>query len=154
MNTKRIGAVLLALLAACAPPNQTPARTGGPPPARAYIAPTRSEAECGEVRARAALFGEADTVGVQHVAITQLEIAPLPAPPELVGKLLTVRYRVDHKGAAMPDSINIQGAEGHPYEARLRASVRRYKHRPAVFEGCAVSARNITMVRLGPTLRR
>jgi hypothetical protein len=121
---------------------------------RPYVPPARADAECAEVRARAASFGEADTIGVRPPALTRLVIAPMPSPPELAGKLITITYRADHRGAVMPDSITIEGTGGHAYDARLRGVVKRYLHRPAVFEECAVSARVIHLVRLSATVRR
>jgi hypothetical protein len=154
--TITVVAAAVAALSACAPA-KGPETAGTTAPRRfsdSYTPPARSEAECGEVRARAASFGEADTVGVQRALITRLIIAPVPWPPELTGKMITISYRVDHTGLVMADSIAIDGTGGHAYDARLRESVKRHLHRPAVFEQCAVSARVTQRLRLGGTVRQ
>ena len=114
---------------------------------RNYYAATRPDSECVEVRKRASVRAENDTVGLQRGGVGRLVILPVPVPEAVRGKLITMRARADENGDVMKDSIWVEGIGDHPYVTSVRRSVAGYKLWPAVMEGCRVSQRFVVRAR-------
>lgn len=97
------------------------------------LQPRRSEEECQAVRDSVA----AGLVAAQPPRPTHIVLPPR-RPDALRGQSATLRFEVDTAGRVVGDRIQVTGIADEAFAAKLKASARTYRFRPAAANGCAL----------------
>lgn len=96
-------------------------------------------ANCPETVARAR--AEGSTIGGPAVEpAVDLIFIPPPAPRELRGTEVLLRFRVDEQGRVELPSIVVEGSADERFNQELARTVARYRFAPARLQGCPVPA--------------